>query len=90
MWQELAVGFLVQFNVNGKDDFVKIPKKMGPFEEITFAHWVNSTNRDGQWRVFFNNDGWKGGDIHYQLHPNKKIEFPINGNPGGMIRLPIS
>ena len=69
--------------LDGKDDFVKIPKKMGPFEEITFAHWVNSTNRDGQWRVFFNNDGWKGGDIHYQLHPNKKIEFSINGNPGG-------
>lgn len=69
--------------LDDKDDFFKIPKKIGSFEEITFAHWVNSTDRDGQWRVFFNNDGWKGGDIHYQLHPNKQIEFSINGNPGG-------
>ena len=69
--------------LNGKDEWVAIPKRLGEFEEITFAHWVNSTGRESQWRVFFNNDGWKAGDIHYQMHPNNKVEFSINGNPGG-------
>ena len=70
---------------DGKDDWVTISKKIGEFENITFAHWVQSTGREGQWRVFFNNDGWKAGDIHYQLAPTGqgKVEFSINGNPGG-------
>ena len=69
--------------LNGTTDWVEIPKRLGEFEEITFAHWVKSTGREAQWRVFFNVNGWKGGDIHYQLHPNNKVEFSINGNPGG-------
>ena len=69
--------------LNGKSEWVTIPKRIGEFEEITFAHWVKSTGREAQWRVFFNNDGWKAGDIHYQMHPNNKVEFSINGNPGG-------
>jgi len=69
--------------LDGKDDVVKINKKIGALEEVSFVHWVNSTGRDAQWRVFFNNNGWKAGDIHYQLHPNKQIEFSIHGNPGG-------
>ena len=69
--------------LNGTTDWVEIPKRLGEFEEITFAHWVKSTGRESQWRVFFNVNGWKGGDIHYQLHPNNKVEFSINGNPGG-------
>ncbi len=69
--------------LNGKSEWVAIPKRIGEFEEITFAHWVKSTGRESQWRVFFNNDGWKAGDIHYQMHPNNKVEFSINGNPGG-------
>ena len=69
--------------LNGSDEWVEIPKRIGEFEEITFAHWVKSTGREGAWRVFFNVNGWKGGDIHYQLAPNNKVEFSINGNPGG-------
>ena len=69
--------------LNGTTEWVEIPKRIGEFEEITFAHWVKSTGRESQWRVFFNVNGWKGGDIHYQLAPNNKVEFSINGNPGG-------
>ena len=69
--------------LDGKDDVVKIDKKIGHFEEISFVHWVHSTGWDGQWRVFFDNNGWKVGDIHYQLHPNKKIQFCIHSNVGG-------
>lgn len=69
--------------LNGKDEWVTIPQALGEFEEITFAHWVKSTGREADWRVFFNNAGWKAGDIHYQLHPDTRVEFSINGNPGG-------
>lgn len=69
--------------LNGKNEWVAIPKRIGEFEEITFTHWVKSTGREAQWRVFFNNDGWKVGDIHYQMHPNNKVEFSIHSNPGG-------
>ena len=64
--------------LNGKSEWVTISKRIGEFEEITFTHWVKSTGREAQWRVFFNNDGWKAGDIHYQMHPNNKVEFSIN------------
>ncbi|MBI1924786.1 LamG domain-containing protein [Candidatus Poribacteria bacterium] len=72
-------------DLNGKDGWVAISKKIGTFQAITLSHWVQSTGREGQWRVFFNNDGWKAGDIHYQLAPSGqgKVEFSINGNPGG-------
>ena len=69
--------------LNGTTEWIEIPKRLGEFEEITFAHWVKSTGREGQWRVFFNNNGWKAGDIHYQLAPDNRVEFSINGNPGG-------
>ena len=69
--------------LNGTTDWVEIPKRLGEFEEITFAHWVKSTGREAQWRVFFNVNGWKAGDIHYQMHPNNKVEFSIHSNPGG-------
>ncbi len=69
--------------LNGTTEWVEIPKRIGEFEEITFAHWVKSTGRESAWRVFFNVNGWKAGDIHYQLAPNNKVEFSINGNPGG-------
>ena len=69
--------------LNGTTEWVEIPKRIGEFEEITFTHWVKSTGREAQWRVFFNVNGWKGGDIHYQIHSNNKVEFSINGNPGG-------
>ena len=69
--------------LNGTTEWVEIPKRIGEFEEITFAHWVKSTGRESQWRVFFNVNGWKAGDIHYQLAPNNKVEFSINENPGG-------
>ena len=69
--------------LNGSTEWIEIPKRIGEFEDITFAHWVKSTGREAQWRVFFNVNGWKGGDIHYQMHPNNKVEFSINGNPGG-------
>ncbi len=69
--------------LNGTNEWINIAERIGSFEEITFTHWVQSTGRLNGWRVFFNNNGWKGGDIHYQLHPNNKVEFSINGNPGG-------
>ena len=69
--------------LNGTNEWVNINTKMGSFEEVTFTHWVKSTGREAQWRVFYNTNGWKAGDIHYQLHPNNKVEFSINGNPGG-------
>ena len=69
--------------LNGTTEWVTINKRMGSFEEITFAHWVKCTGRDGDWRTFYNVAGWKGGDIHYQLHPDNRVEFSINDNPGG-------
>ena len=69
--------------LNGTNEWINITKRMGSFEEITFTHWVKSTGRDGQWRVFFNVNGWKAGDIHYQLHPDKRVEFSIHTNAGG-------
>ena len=69
--------------LNGTNEWVNVPKRIGSFEEITFTHWVKATGRVDSWRTFFNNTGWKGGDIHYQLHPDNKVEFSINGNPGG-------
>jgi hypothetical protein len=72
-------------DLDGKDDWVTISKRIGEFEELTFTHWVQSTGRDAAWRVFFNNDGWKAGDIHYQLAPTGQgqVEFSIHSNPGG-------
>ena len=32
--------------LNGASDWVEIPKRIGEFEEITFAHWVKSTGRE--------------------------------------------
>ena len=69
--------------LNGSDEWVEIPKRIGEFEELTFAHWVKSTGREGAWRVFFNVNGWKVGDIHYQIAPNNKVEFSIHSNQGG-------
>ena len=69
--------------LNGSSEWITIGKRMGSFEEITFTHWVKCTGRENGWRVFFNVTGWKAGDIHYQLHTNNKVEFSINGNPGG-------
>ncbi len=69
--------------LNGTNEWVNIPQKLGSFEEITFTHWVKCTGRENGWRVFYNTTGWKAGDIHYQLHPNNKVEFSIHTNPGG-------
>jgi hypothetical protein len=69
--------------LNGSDEWIEIPKRIGEFEELTFAHWVKSTGRENAWRVFFNVNGWKVGDIHYQLAPNNKVEFSIHSNQGG-------
>ncbi len=69
--------------LNGSSEWVAINQKMGSFEELTFAHWLNCTGRDGQWRTFFNNNAWKPGDIHYQLHTDSRVEFSIHSNPGG-------
>ncbi len=69
--------------LNGTNEWVNIPKRIGSFEEITFTHWVKCTGRENGWRVFYNVNGWKAGDIHYQLHPNNKVEFSIHSNPGG-------
>jgi hypothetical protein len=69
--------------LNGTNEWIDIPKRIGSFEEITFTHWVKCTGRENGWRVFYNVNGWKPGDIHYQLHPNNKVEFSIHSNPGG-------
>lgn len=69
--------------LNGTSEWVAINQKMGSYEELTFAHWLKCTGRDGQWRTIFNNNGWKGSDIHYQLHHDNRVEFSIHSNPGG-------
>lgn len=69
--------------LDGSSEWVEIPQAIGEFEEITFTHWVKSTGREADWRVFFNNNGWKVGDIHYQIHPNNQVEFSIHSNAGG-------
>lgn len=74
--------FKKALELNGKDAWVHV-SSIGTFDEITIAEWVNSTGRVGDWRVIFNNDGWKAGDVHHQLHPNNKVEFSIHSNPGG-------
>ena len=75
--------FGTAIQLNGTNEWINIPNRIGSFDELTFTHWVKSTGRLDGWRAFFNNTGWKAGDIHYQLHPNNKVEFSINGNPGG-------
>ena len=75
--------FGTAIQLNGTNEWINIPNRIGSFDELTFTHWVKSTGRLNGWRAFFNNTGWKAGDIHYQLHPNNKVEFSINGNPGG-------
>jgi len=74
--------FGTAIQLDGIDDWVHVPS-IGNFEQVTIAVWVNMTGRVGQWRVIINNDGWKAGDIHHQLHPNNKVEFSIHSNPGG-------
>ena len=69
--------------LNGSSEWVAINQKIGSFEELTFAHWLKCTGRDGQWRTFFNNNAWKQGDVHYQLHSDNRVEFSIHSNPGG-------
>jgi hypothetical protein len=68
--------------LNGKDTWVEVPE-LGTFDEVTIAEWVNSTGRVGDWRVIFNNNGWKVGDVHHQLYPDNRVEFSIHSNPGG-------
>lgn len=80
-WVDGKVGKALEFN--GTSDWVDIPKKIGAFDQVTITAWVNCTGRVGQWRVIFNNNGWKAGDIHHQLHTNNLVEFSINGNPQG-------
>ena len=73
-------GKAIEFN--GTSDWVVVPR-MGEFEELSILAWMNVTGRLNSWRVIYNADGWKVGDIHHQLHPNNKVEFSIHSNPGG-------
>lgn len=57
-WVQGKFGRALEFD--GKDDWVEVPM-IGTFDEITITAWVNSTGRVGQWRVIFNNNGWKKG-----------------------------
>ena len=70
-----------------------LPPEDGP-QHDTATPTIVDLEADGKWHLIVNvvlcyavlEVGllrWKGGDIHYQLHPNKQIEFSINGNPGG-------
>jgi hypothetical protein len=68
--------------LNGTSEWMAVPK-MGEFQEISILAWVNLTGRLGDWRVIYNADGWKAGDIHHQLAPNNQVEFSIHSNPGG-------
>lgn len=31
--------------LNGTNEWINIPERIGSFEELTFTHWVNSTGR---------------------------------------------
>lgn len=67
---------------DGTDDWVEVPA-IGTFNEVTIAEWAKTTGRVGAWRVIFNNDGWKAGDVHHQLYSNNVIGFSLHSNPGG-------
>ena len=62
--------------LNGKDAWVIVPE-IGPLEDFTLMKWFNSTGRVGQWRCFFNRDGWSPGFVHYQFRPDNKMEMAI-------------
>ena len=68
--------------LNGTNVWVEVPS-IGTFDEVTITAWVNTTGRVSQWRAIINNNGWKAGDIHHQLAPDNRVEFSINGAPGG-------
>jgi hypothetical protein len=79
-WVNGQFGKALEFN--GQDAWVEVPE-IGTFDEVTITVWVNVTGRVGQWRVLINNNGWKAGDVHHQLHTNNRVEFSIHSNPGG-------
>ena len=68
--------------LNGKDAWVNVPE-MEPLDELTVIKWFNSTGKVGQWRSFFNRNGWNQGFIHYQFRPDNKMEFCIHSNANG-------
>lgn len=79
-WVEGKFGKALE--LNGKDAWVDVPT-IGTFDEVTITAWVNMTGRVNDWRVIFNNNGWKVGDVHHQLFPDNRVEFSIHSNPGG-------
>lgn len=79
-WVDGRIGKALEFD--GGEARVEVPA-LGSFDELTIAEWVYCTGKVGQWRVLINNEGWKTGDVHHQLHTNNQIEFSINGSPGG-------
>ena len=68
--------------LNGKDAWVNVPE-MEALDELTIIKWFNSTGRVGEWRCFFNRNGWSQGFIHYQFRPDNKMEFCIHSNANG-------
>jgi hypothetical protein len=79
-WVEGKFGDAIE--LNGTSDWVTVPE-IGTFEEVTIAEWAKCTGRLGAWRVIYNADGWKMGDVHHQLYSNNVIGFSLHSNPGG-------
>ena len=73
--------------LNGSDEWIEIPKRIGEFEEITFAHWVKSTGREAAWRVFFNVNGWKAGTSITRCTRIIRLSSPFTATQVGMIPL---
>ena len=65
--------------LNGTDAWVTVPE-IEALENFTLVKWFNSTGRVGQWRCFFNRDGWSAGFVHYQFRPDNKMEMAIHSN----------
>ena len=79
-WVDGRFGGALEFN--GTDAWVTVPE-IDPLEKATITKWFNVTGKVGQWRAFFNHDGWSAGTVHYQFQTGNKMEFCIHSNTNG-------
>ena len=79
-WVDGQFGGALEFN--GTDAWVTVPEIV-PLEKATIIKWFNVTGRAGQWRAFFNHNGWSAGTVHYQFRTDNKMEFCIHSNTNG-------
>ena len=76
--------------LDGKDNVVKINKKTLPLRRSALFIGLTLRGKIPSSVFFFNNNGWKAGDIHYQLPPIRKSNFQLTAIQVETIRSPIS